>query len=347
MKPHERGGEVTKLYKYQKKGVKALSKFGGRALLADEMGLGKTIQALTWAKKNKIKRTLVICPASLKLNWEQEAKMHLQQPSVVLSGRKVNHVLLRHTSKKNKKTVLLIINFEILGAWKKFLKKFKPQLVIIDECHRIKSPKALCTKNTKKICKKAKHILALGGTPLTNRPVELWNTLNLLRPEEFDSFFIYAQRYCQPKRTRWGWQYNGAAHLDELHSRLKRTCMVRRLKKDVLKQLPAKSRSVVPLSIDNPGEYHRAEEDFLAWLSSISKLKANRARKAQQLVKIGYLKRLAAQLKLRNTIRWIDLFLEESDKKLVLFGIHRSIIQPLTSRYSASMVSITGQTNGR
>lgn len=340
----------TALYDYQKKAVKKISdEFKGRALLADEMGLGKTIQSLHIRKRMHLQSTLVICPASLKINWQREAWLHLGWPSEILESQPPRGWEPSHD--------LLIINYEILMKWEKALRKINFDLIIIDEAHRIKSPKAKCTKSTQRICgvkgkkqinlNKLPRVIALGGTPLISRPVELWNILNIIRPDTFQSFFPFGQRYCKPRLTRWGWDYRGASHLKELNKLLRTTCMVRRLKSKVLHELPDKSRSVISLPINNPMEYKTAERDFIAWLSRHSPLRATRAKKAQQLVRAGYLKRLAAELKLPSVYEWIDSFLEECDEKLIIFGIHKSILSKLYKRYEDQSVIVHGGISGR
>jgi SNF2 family DNA or RNA helicase len=125
--------------------------------------------------------------------------------------------------------------------------------------------------------------------------------------------------------------------------------MIRRLKSQVLKDLPAKTRSVIPLDITNKDrkEYEEAEANFVKWLSKKSRRLALRAAKAERLVKMGYLKRLAARLKMKQVIAWIDNFLQETDEKLLVFGIHKSVLRELYERYKHQSVIVTGEITGR
>jgi len=331
---------MTKLYRYQKRGVLQLEKLGGRVLLADEMGLGKTIQALYYFKRNKMSPVVVICPASLKYNWAREAAVHIKERAEILEGTKPPK------KKVFKQNPFVIINYEILGPWLEYLVDLEPKLVILDECQYIKNRQAKRTRYVKQLCKSVPHVLALSGTPLTNRPAELWTTLNIIRPDLFKSFMSYALEYCAAQRKPWGWEYKGARNLPELHEILITNCMVRRRKVDVLKDLPAKARHAVPVPLENRKEYDEAEEDLILWLSKYSKQKATSAARAQRLVKMGYLKRLAAELKLKAVMDWIDTFLEETDDKLVVFAIHKNIIQQLKERYPGC-VTVTGQVTGK
>lgn len=140
-----------------------------------------------------------------------------------------------------------------------------------------------------------------------NKPKELYPLVNLLAPQEFGNYIEFGKRYCVGYRkkiiTRGGipryvWDFDGRSNLDELNQRLKNTVMIRRLKKDVLKDLPPKQYAVVPVEISNKDDYIKAERAFLYWLAEQvrkgvydgRRLKA--ALKAEALVKMNYLKQL-------------------------------------------------------
>jgi SWI/SNF-related matrix-associated actin-dependent regulator 1 of chromatin subfamily A len=214
----------------------------------------------------------------------------------------------------------------------------------MDECQYVKSWQAKRTKAALSLGRNKPHILALSGTPLTNRPKELYNVLHLLLPEQFPSFVSYAWRYCARHMTQWGWDDRGASHLEELHTKLKDTCMIRRRKRQVLKELPEKQRSVILLPVDLK-EYHRAEDDFLNWLAEQDTAKAARASQAEKLVQLGYLKQLAAKLKIKAVMDWMDDYFESTDAKLVVFAYHKAIIQLLHQKYKKFSVVLDGSTS--
>lgn len=333
---------LTKPRQYQRKGARMIHRFNGRALLADDMGLGKSLQSLLYAHKTpKARPIIVVCPAGLKLNWQDECRIHFGMRAEVLSGMKVPRAGLRTPHQ------VIIVNYDILGAWLPFLRRLKPQLIIVDECHYIMNPKALRTKRVKKLCRRVKRVIMLGGTPMVNRPVEMYPALNILRPDVFPSFFAYATRYCQPRRRPWGWEFKGATNLDELHQLLTSTVMIRRLKQDVLKDLPPKLRIVVPLEIQDRKQYDFAMKNFLLWMKKNHSTKAKKAGKAEQLTKMGYIKRLIAELKLKSVIDWIDNYLADSDSKLLVFGHHKAILRPLAKHYGRRAVLVDGTVTGR
>ncbi len=332
---------MTRPLPFQKEDAAAIERFDGRCLIASEMGTGKSLISLLWGNRNpELRPIVIVCPASLKWNWQREASIHFGLLAEVLSGMKPNPGSINVSS-------IYIINYDILGPWIPFLKSINPQIVILDEVHFISNQRTRRCKHTRMLCRDVPHVLALSGTPLTNRPYELWPTLNILQPSQYPSAWIFAQAHCDPKMTPWGWDFSGASNLNLLHKRLLKTCMIRRLKKDVLSELPAKRRAVVPMEMSNPKEYRNAVKDFYGWLSAKSVAKANRARNAEALVKVGYLKQLAASLKMPSVIDWIDDFLAESDEKLVLFAVHKNVIHQLEERYRHQCVVIDGDVTGQ
>ncbi len=243
-------------------------------------------------------------------------------------------------------TELLIINYEILKWWVPWLQKLKPKAIILDEVQYI-SNQTQRTKAVKRLCNGTHQILALSGTPLTNRPIELFTVLNLLVPAHFSSRWSYGMEFCSGKMTPWGWDFKGTSKPAKLHKLLTQTCMVRRRLPDVLQDLPQKIRQIIPIKLKDQVEYDEAATDFITWLQKQDTEKAKRAAKAAAMVRAGYLLRLVARLKLRQTVGWINEFLETTDKKIVIFAIHRKMIQALERRTKARSVIIDGSVTGR
>ncbi len=321
------GGELRP---FQRAGV-AYAVRAKRTFIADEMGLGKTVQALAVIQAIKAYPALIVCPASLKLNWQREAEKWLPGRSVSIFTTKANSADIE------------IINYDVLKKNLDTLKVRGFKAIIYDESHVLKNIKAQRTEAAAELAKGVEIRLALTGTPVLNRPQELLSQLKILgRLDDMGGFWKFAERYCAAQKTRWGWDFSGAAHLDELNEKLRSICYIRRDKATVLTELPAKQRSVISLDIDNRSEYQKVEKNLVKWLVEQKGEKlAERAKYAEQLVKIEYLKQMAAQGKLAALFEWIESFLE-SGEKLVLFATHQNIIDAVAQRFGA--LKITGET---
>ena len=317
----------------------------GRALLADEMGLGKSFQSLLFREKQGIEGpTVIICPAFLKLNWEEECLKHFNMHATIAEGRKP-------PKRGLVKPKILIINYEILGGWLKYLHWLKPELVIADEAHRIKNTKTQAYRNVRLVVNglNVPYFLPLTGTPTINTPAELWPILNLLWPGRYPNQHKFCRRYCNAEFRPWGYVYSGGRNLKKLHRRLKKHGMVRRLKSEVMGQLPPINRVVIALPIKNRKEYEAAVNNFASWLrekNPKNQRKVNKTLKAEALVKVGYLLRLAAELKMDAVKKWVHNYLETDEHKLVLFGTHRARIKELRTEFKKRSVVVDGSTTG-
>lgn len=329
-----------KPFPFQKQCVYATERFGGRALLALDCGLGKTMIALHYLRRNPdALPALVVCPASAKFVWEEEARKHVGWDASVLEGR-------RPSGNGNGK--LTILNYDILEPRLASLKMKGFRTVVLDESHMVKSFRAKRTKAARALCRGVPYVLALSGTPLVNRPAELWQTLNILRPDIFPHFWKFGHRYCDPKRNPFsqGWDFKGATNVGELHEKLLKHLMIRRRKCEVLPELPNKMEQVVPCELSDPRQYKQAEDDFLAWLAEHHTGRLAGAIKAEAMIKVGYLLRLAAELKLAAVADWVNDFLEGADEKLVLFATHRKMIDGLREQCQTKSVVVHGGVTG-
>lgn len=326
------------LFDFQKRGVLFLEKRNGRALIGDEMGLGKTIQAIAWSYLHpEAKPFLIICPASLKYNWKREIENTIPYKVKVdiLKGKKLYPL--------QKNSDYIIINYDILSSWVDKLKKIKLQAIITDEAHFYKNDKAARTKAVKKLAKGVKYFIALSGTPIVSRPIEFYNVLKLISPTLFPNRWHYAMRYCAAKNNGYGWDFSGASKTEELHRMISGVIMIRRKKQNVLKELPDKLWSYVPFELDNYNAYSKAKNDFINWLKEMKGNKAaERAEGAQTLVQLSYLKKLAIEGKLQQAVSWIKEFFESTDEKLVVFAIHKKVIDELLKTFSGMAVKVDG-----
>ena len=332
--------DIPGLYPYQLEGVSWLEAHNGTGLLGHEMGLGKTIISLGWLKLHpEIRPVVCVVPASLKINWQREAAKWIGEKALILSGKKPSKTAL-------KKATIIIINYDILGAWLHTLIEIKPKVLIGDEIHFCKNPKAARTKCFKELQKHVEHFIPMSGTPITNRPNEFYPVLNMLDPREFNSWFRFAQRYCGMKYTGFGWDTSGATNTEELFERINNRLMIRHKKADVLKDLPAKQRFVVPMDINNRAEYNHADINLISWVKeAFGKGKAEKTAQAEALARFSYLKQLAAEGKREQAINWIKDTLD-SNGKLVLMAVHHVMIDYLAEELrNYNPVVVDGRVN--
>lgn len=323
-------GLKRKLFPFQEYGVGFIQSRGGKVLLADEMGLGKTTQSLAWLQYNeKALPALVICPASVKGVWENECKLSTELSTCVLSGTVPD--------KKFPKADVYIINYDIISYWEKYLPSL--QSVILDECHKIKNKKALRTKATLSICKKVNHTIALSGTPIVNRPIEFFPIINSIAPFRFGKYWDFAQRYCGAKHNGFGWDFSGSSNTEELHQKLTDTIMIRRLKKDVLKELPDKIKTELILT-PSPSAYITAlREVKMEWQENKTQSHI------KDITRISKLRMAAVEDKFKECCEWIDDFLADNEnRKLIIFCLHHRTTDKLMSRYKRIAVSYDGRT---
>jgi len=317
------GGELKP---FQRAGVRYLLA-QRRAFLADEQGLGKTIEALATLEADGAYPAIVVCPASLKLNWLRELELWLPGRSAqALAGTRGNAPIERAD--------VTVLNYDIVAARLPALQALAPKALVLDESHYCKNAAAKRTQAVQRLSASVPRdglVLALTGTPVMNRPPELISQLRILgRLADFGS------------GAQFGKRFRGTdAHL-RLHWHLRARCFARRLKADVLPQLPAKTRGVVPIELDNEPEYRLAERDLVAWLQSqpmdLRELDAKvaAALRAERLVRLNALKLLAARGKLHAALAWIHDFCS-SGERLVVFAHHREIQRALLERFPSAL----------
>ena len=272
------------LYPYQSDGVAfLLSK--KRAILADDMGLGKTRQAIVAMEAGCPEGTiLVVCPASIKLNWKREILMVDGGASIEVLGVDKDQADAPRW---------IIVNYDLLGKHADRLHAIDWAGVILDEAHFIKNASKRTSHCLKLLGVQAEarapvigpeHVFLLTGTPMTNRPKDLFNLFRCVGHPAARSFLSFAKRYCDAYRNDYGWVTTGASNLDELNLLMKEVSI--RRKKDEVLDLPPKIRSWVPVDISTSKAALNAIESFLSWYSGTDPSKPNDTEFLARLTKV-------------------------------------------------------------
>ena len=314
------------LYPYQEIAVAFLEerdKVSRGALVGDQPGLGKTIEALSWLSLSPKRPVLVITQASIKRNWYREIEKWL--PGSIIQ------ILNQGKDTIDPDADFVIINYDLIwrkGIEEQLLKRKFP-VVIYDEVTAIKEPSAKRTKTAKKIGRRAEFNIGLSGTPILNRPIEFYNILNLIDPKQFTSHFKFGMRYCNGHHNGFGYVFKGSSHINELREQIK-PLMIRRLKEDVLTELPAKSRRTI--YIDMPGKYYQdyiaAENNLVETLQALPSGKVSQEYEDSRmwlLSKLNYLRHIVGLAKAEEAEEIIKNFVDAGEK-LVVFAHHHDVM---------------------
>lgn len=326
-------------------------------LIADEPGLGKTIQAIGILNGTpRWKKVLVIVPANLKINWKREFTSWLFSKKTVEVA----------TGKYFPDSEIVILNYDILGRHIEKILQIQWDFLVLDEAHYCKNPKSTRTKLVSSIDTSRKIILT--GTPILNRPIELYPLLTMLDPDRWNRFWDFAGRFCAPKKvwngTKDVWDFSGASNLEELQEILRGSCMIRRLKKDVLLELPPKRRQILEFPIDEgfagfveaeriAVETNRKIIEDLAIRAELAKVSDDpeHYRKAVERLKeaekvefeeISRLRHRTALAKIPSVCSLIEEILD-SERKLIVFAHHTDVIESIAARFPGKAVTLTGK----
>jgi len=335
--------EGKKLFDYQKAGIAYITSRRG-TLLADDVGLGKTIQAVgainLWGNLNRI---LIICPASIKTQWEDAVYewSTLFYEIYIVRGTK-DHTF-RAMGKHKRISGVVIINYCLLKKYEEELKSVHWDLIVVDECHNITNSEAQRTKVVLEL--EADKKILLSATP-AEKPIDLWVLLSQLDRKYFGDFWHYAFRYCAPYRDggygyTQGWVFKGAENLGELNKSQRASCMIRRTIKDTQRQLPEKIKTLITYEgssnkIINLVDQERRlyEEDVMANANGSLSIGE---RMASVLREIG-------EESVGTTIETVDNLLKTQDK-IVIFVWHRTVGALLYDHYNKTALKIDGETS--
>jgi len=327
-----------------------------RFLLLDTPGLGKTASSIIAALESGVKKILIVCPASLKLNWKKEISIYDNPDSVSIIQREwipkkwtiMNYDILDKFNtiekpKKGKKPKFKFQEYDEVAVNNQIINE-KFDLIICDEAHYLKSSSANRTKHVKKIVKSVKKKWFLTGTPITNKPVDLFSLLFMVEHPLSTNYNSFLYSYCNAKtmiiKGRRIIKADGASNLEELNRRIK-PVSIRRRKEDVL-DLPDKIISPIYIELDDDDkiDYELSVERYIQMREEQGK----NITYGRKLVELSVLRRWVAEKKLKHTKELINNSLE-TDKKVIVFTDYTSVVNTLKEEYKDICVVINGETS--
>lgn len=303
-------------------------------ILADDMGLGKTTSTVIASLESGAEKVLIICPASLKINWQREIANYTDKEVSIIEGKKwepseftiINYDILKnfHDPKHPEKSDILNYGFD---------------LVVMDEAHYIQNVKAARTKIANHIVKKVGKVWLLTGTPMTSRPMNYYNLLDLVDSPVAENWMAYAIRYCAgyqfsvgPKKV---WNVTGASNLEELRDRTKPQ-VLRRLKEDIL-DLPEKIITPVYLRLKSR-DYEKLMGEYYDWYNS-SEESTSLTIQFSKLMKV---RQVIAESKIKDTIEIAQNIIDQG-KKVIIFTNFTDTLNKLTDAFPKVSVKLDGK----
>jgi SWI/SNF-related matrix-associated actin-dependent regulator 1 of chromatin subfamily A len=306
-----------------------------RFILADDMGLGKTTSTIIAALETGVKKILIVCPASLKINWEREIANYSDRTCYIAEGKKFST-----------EADFVIVNYDILKNFhnkedkeNSLLLQSKFELVILDEAHMVSNAQAQRTKLINDFTKNIKRVWLLTGTPMTSRPINYYNLLNIIESPVAQNWMAYAIRYCQGFQFRAGnrkvWNVTGASNLEELRDRTSKQ-ILRRLKENVL-DLPDKIITPVYLRTSSK-EYKDLMGEYYEWLEN---RKDESSSLTVQFSKIMKVRKVIANEKVKDTIEFVQNIVDQG-KKVIIFTNFTDTLQLIHNHFGKESVYLDG-----
>jgi len=298
-----------------------------RAILADEMGVGKTLSSIMAAFSLPPPR-IIVCPASLKLNWQREIR-GVDQDGIVKIVKNDFEV-----------ADWVIINYDLLIKYQDDIDEVYWTCSIFDEAHFIKSidqrgnPSSKRSKLGLEISRNSEYVFLLTGTPMTARPKDLFNLLSAVNhpiAHKPSDFYQYAQNYCGPTNNGYGWDYRGSSNTQELHEKIK-NYMLRRLKKDLL-DLPEKTRNFIPVDV-NLKKYQKAVLNYITRKKGIKGIVGH-------LAHFNIMRHMLSEAKIGATIELAENILE-SNEPVIIFTNFNIVVDSLLEYFGDRSVKLTG-----
>uniref|UniRef100_A0A914HB61 Uncharacterized protein n=1 Tax=Globodera rostochiensis TaxID=31243 RepID=A0A914HB61_GLORO len=335
---------LDSLFPFQRSGVSVGIERDARLLMADEMGLGKSVQALAISNYYRNEwPLLVVCPSSVKYAWVGQFKRFMPDANVYVIERQNDPLpISRNTS------VAIILSYDLMVSKAKQLKSNTIYVAIFDESHLLKEQTTKRAKVAFELSKIAHRVLLLSGTPALSRPSELFTQIRMINPNIFPNWIKYATRYCEGRKGRFGFEAKGRSNPDELKTVMDKI-MIRRLKKDVLDDLPEKRREVVYLSgdaIDAKIRELKKAREACEQANRYSDAKKKKEKFTAYYVQTGIVKMKAVAEHV------VDTYFHEgaAEKKVLVFAHHMAVLDTLGvafARVGIQYIRIDGTTPAR
>jgi SWI/SNF-related matrix-associated actin-dependent regulator 1 of chromatin subfamily A len=319
---------------HQKEAIQKLVE-NKKFILADDMGLGKTTSTIIAALETGAKKVLIICPATLKINWKREIENYSDRSVYISEGKNfssehdfviINYDIIKnfHDNKKKDESQILTTNFD---------------LVVVDEAHYIKNPTAQRTKLINDIAKNVDRLWLLTGTPMTSRPMDYYNLLNLIESPVAKNWMAYAIRYCSGYQFSVGrrkvWNVTGASNLEELRDRTQ-GLLLRRLKENVL-DLPDKIITPVYLKLKSKA-YEEVMGEYYDWYD---KNPEESKSLTVQFTKLTKVRQIIADEKIYQTIELAENIIEQG-KKVIIFCNFTDSLNKICQHFGKTSVKVDG-----
>jgi SWI/SNF-related matrix-associated actin-dependent regulator 1 of chromatin subfamily A len=319
---------------HQKESIQKLVE-NKKFILADDMGLGKTTSTIIAALESGSKKVLIICPATLKINWKREIENYSDKPVYIAEGKNfstdadfviINYDIIKnfHDTKKKGESQILDANFD---------------LVVVDEAHYIKNATAQRTKLINDLVKKVDRLWLLTGTPMTSRPIDYFNLLSLIESPVAKNWMAYAIRYCQGYQFNVGgrkvWNVMGASNLEELRDRTAGLTL-RRLKENVL-DLPDKIITPVYLRLKSK-MYEEIMGEYYDWYD---KNPEESKSLTVQFTKLTKIRQVIADEKISQTIELAENIVEQG-KKVIIFCNFTDSLNKICEHFGKAAVKVDG-----
>ena len=315
-----------------------------RLLIADDMGLGKSLQALLCILSGQYQRVLIVCPSVVKMNWANEVEKWTEMNTSLIYGHK----------KEYEVSDITIINYDLLHARVEELLRDDYDCIVFDECHTLKNQKTQRTQAAKRLATwpTVKGMIAMSGTPILNRPSEIFTVLNMLKPFTFNNYYLFGKKYCGAIHNGYGWDFDGASNIETSDdgvtpplNHLLKDIMLRRTMDDprLSDQMPDLLQTIVEVDISRT-QYDIVYNTLMDELEHYRTTGSGSVPPGLLLNILTDLRHAAGRAKVKAAVEWMLDYHKTYQKPLVVFAHHKDVVEALSDIPSVSRAFITGST---